>query len=256
MRKTIALLSLTAATLAVPCLSPALPVSLGSSVQAAAASPSLVVSGNAVQGDVPFYLGGASGATLFAPARLVLEALGYTVTWKQEEQLLFAQLQDATVQHKPGGAAWTVNGHSFVLSDASVMRDGTVWMPVQPVMETLGQELKWSSLTSTLYVKPSFVASVQETLSYGYTRLSYEGETSDGLRHGEGKLYLDGKLWYEGSFRHNKLNGGGKLYINGQLRYEGGFSDDRPDGKGKLYLASGSVYEGDFRGGQQTGKGA
>ncbi|WP_159887227.1 stalk domain-containing protein [Paenibacillus puerhi] len=258
MRKTIALLSLTAAALACPFTPSAISLPLGpsASAAAAAAAPQLVINGSVLQGELPPYRGGANGDTLFAPARLVLEALGYTVSWKQEEQAISAVLHEEAVLHKPGSKVWTVDGHSFLLSDASMMQQDTLWMPVQPVAEALGLELKWSSLTQTLYIKASFAASIRETLGYGYTRLSYEGDTVDGLRHGEGRLYLDGKLWYEGSFRQNKLNGGGKLYMNGQLRYEGGFVADQPHGQAVLLLANGSRYEGDFTRGNQTGQGA
>ncbi|MEK8131169.1 stalk domain-containing protein [Paenibacillus filicis] len=255
MRHRMVLLSLAAAALACPyTLSP---MALTPQAVAAAvdSSPQLVINGTVIQGDSPFYRGGGAGTTFFAPARLVLEALGYTVAWKPEEQVIQAALQESVITHRPGSTIWTVDDHPFVFTDSSITRDGTLWIPVQPLAEALGQELKWSSLTSTLYIKPSFSTSIQETLGYGYTRLSYEGDTVDGLRHGDGKLYLDGKLWYEGSFSQNKLSGGGRLYTNGQLRYEGGFSNDQPQGRAKLYLADGSVYDGEFRNGHQSGEG-
>ncbi|MED4604027.1 stalk domain-containing protein [Paenibacillus validus] len=257
MRKTIAVLSLTAAVVISPLDVFGLTVNFGHAYAAPVApSPQLVINGSVVTADTPFLWGGLHGNTLYAPARLVLSRLGYDLTWNSEEQSLQAAIEGQTVLHKPGSTTWLIDGYVFNFDDASLIRDGSTWLPVQPVAEALGQHLVWSPLTATLYVKSTLAASISETLSYGYTRLSYEGETKDGLRHGFGQLFVDGVLWYEGEFDTNQMNGYGKLYTDGRLQYEGGFVKNKPHGQATFYYPDGSSYIGEFRNGHQTGQGS
>ena len=60
----------------------------------------------------------------------------------------------------------------------------------------------------------------------------YEGDMSDGKRHGRGILYM----------------------VSGNV-YEGDFENGKPHGKGRFTWANGDVYEGDWVNGEREGKG-
>ena len=55
--------------------------------------------------------------------------------------------------------------------------------------------------------------------------MEYEGEYSNGKKHGKGKEYV-GKLQYEGEFLNGKRHGRGKIYNNkGEIIFDGEFSN-------------------------------
>ncbi|WP_281890279.1 stalk domain-containing protein [Paenibacillus sp. YYML68] len=233
-----------------------LPAYINSPVPAIAAvtgTPKLVVDGSVVHTESPLFYGGADGRTVYAPARLALELLGYEVTWNTEEKALYVALEGTSYSHHPGTSVWVSEGRMLHMDSASILKDGSLWVPVQPLFELLGHPASWSTMTSTVYIKNSLSADIRRTVSYGYTRLSYDGETKDGLRQGFGKLYVDGELWYEGHFTGNRMNGFGKLYDKGRLVYEGAFENDLPHGGGSYYYADGSAYKGSMTRGRLTG---
>jgi hypothetical protein len=60
---------------------------------------------------------------------------------------------------------------------------------------------------------------------------------------------------YEGDYTNGKKHGRGKwLDVNGD-KYEGECANDTMNGKGKFISADGSVYDGEWREGNRSGKG-
>ena len=76
--------------------------------------------------------------------------------------------------------------------------------------------------------------------------MRYEGETKNGQRHGNGRLYKNYILIYEGQFRNNEYHGEGKLWEENGDIYEGEFSEGLKDGFGLLTKVNKSVYKGDW----------
>ena len=77
--------------------------------------------------------------------------------------------------------------------------------------------------------------------------LHYEGQTTNSLANGLGKLYFSsGLLEYNGEFKNNLLDGYGKLHNeNGLLVYSGEFSEGKKYGYGiEWYANKSKLYEG------------
>jgi hypothetical protein len=75
-------------------------------------------------------------------------------------------------------------------------------------------------------------ASIHGKGEYVSKAFKYEGEFSEGLKHGEGTY-----VWENGD------------------RYQGHFANDRPDGRGRYQLANGDTYEGEVQAGVIVGRG-
>jgi len=97
--------------------------------------------------------------------------------------------------------------------------------------------------------------------SHGYGRIvwtngdEYEGQFSNGLFQGKGKLISKGYTVYDGEFDQGYMNGQGTLEFENGDKYIGEFSRSAFNGKGKLISADESVYVGNFLSNEITGKG-
>ncbi|KAI8823735.1 uncharacterized protein EV422DRAFT_585300 [Fimicolochytrium jonesii] len=78
----------------------------------------------------------------------------------------------------------------------------------------------------------------------------YEGQVSDGLRHGKGTFSCAplSSAWYEGSWNAGKMCGQGKLTYtdNASYNYEGTWREGLKNGRGIMRYASGNVYDGEW----------
>lgn len=84
---------------------------------------------------------------------------------------------------------------------------------------------------------------------------TYEGEFSDDLMHGKGKLNIIGKGTYEGDFVAGKKSGQGTfVFANGDI-YTGSWLDDKMNGDGKYTFVNGDSYSGLFANNMFNGKG-
>ncbi len=83
----------------------------------------------------------------------------------------------------------------------------------------------------------------------------YNGEFSEGLFEGRGKMaYSDGHI-YKGGWKRGKRHGQGKMiYSIGDI-YEGGWIDGRKHGQGKYIFSDGTTYEGEWKDGKRHGQG-
>lgn len=83
----------------------------------------------------------------------------------------------------------------------------------------------------------------------------YEGETSNGKKHGIGKYYFKNGNIYEGEMYKGMMQGKGKYVWSNQNVFEGTFVADKMCGNGKLIFANGDVYEGQFVNNRACGEG-
>ena len=83
----------------------------------------------------------------------------------------------------------------------------------------------------------------------------YIGEFVDGEKSGRGKMIFEDKAEYNGFFSHNNFNGEGNIKWNNGIEYRGNFSDNQLDGKGTLFNKDGEKYEGNFEKNFFYGKG-
>jgi hypothetical protein len=84
----------------------------------------------------------------------------------------------------------------------------------------------------------------------------YEGEIKNGLQHGRGKNYKNGKVTYSGEYKEGKLEGQGILFYTSGSIYTGQMKEDQPNGFGKYYWLEGDRYEGNMVNGLFQGQGS
>ena len=83
----------------------------------------------------------------------------------------------------------------------------------------------------------------------------YVGDVEYNMRNGQGVLkYPNGNI-YEGGFTNNVREGEGTFTFTDGKKYVGEFSGGNYNGKGTFYYKSGNIYEGDFKDGQREGQG-
>lgn len=76
---------------------------------------------------------------------------------------------------------------------------------------------------------------------------AYQGETLNGMFHGQGTLTLKSKGFeYSGTWFENKRHGEGRETWNNGMSYKGEYSNDLKDGYGELILADGTHFTGYF----------
>ena len=83
----------------------------------------------------------------------------------------------------------------------------------------------------------------------------YEGETKNGLYHGQGIYYFTDGSKYIGQFVDHEFHGQGTLYYIDGDKYEGQFEDSSCNGQGTLYFANGDKYVGEFENNEFNGQG-
>jgi hypothetical protein len=221
--------------------------------EASAANPAVRVSidGEIISFDSAPYI---ENGIVFAPARSIFARWGMELAWDAKSGSLTAVKRDNRLNLTLGNPYANVNGRVTTLPAAPLLREGTMYVPLEPVASSLGAETVWSGKLNTMYVKTG-ASFVIERMLDDVEQMTYEGDTLYGMKHGTGRLYSDGQLWYEGQFADNRLSGHGKLYIGGKLYYEGTFANNRPDGSGILYYSNGHVYEGGIKESLPDGKG-
>lgn len=87
---------------------------------------------------------------------------------------------------------------------------------------------------------------------------TYEGEerTSDGKRHGKGKITFKDGNYYEGDFKDDLFDGRGTLIMKREgSKYVGSFSRGKRNGHGTEVFGDGSSYCGEFKDDKLCGQG-
>ena len=76
---------------------------------------------------------------------------------------------------------------------------------------------------------------------------NYEGDFSDDLKHGKGKIiFINEGEYYEGDFNQGKMTGNGFIKFKDKSFYQGEFLDGNMHGKGTFTWPDGTMYEGQY----------
>lgn len=106
------------------------------------------------------------------------------------------------------------------------------------------------------------VKRVKTVLYYENNKVMYEGDTKKNtfghdLYHGFGTVYdREGRVMYSGEWLEHAKHGDGEMYVAGKLQFKGTFVKGKKEGFGRTYFEDGSVqYEGHFVNDQYSGEG-
>lgn len=138
-----------------------------------------------------------------------------------------------------------------------LLKDMKAWLGVaeqkQP-SNTTGTPQSSSRAARILGKKYEEPASIK-TFYYEDGKKMYEGETRNGLFHGQGTYYYINGDKYEGQYKEGEMHGLGSYHFSNGYRYEGEFRDNKTHGEGTLYYTDGRKYVGMFKEGKRHGSG-
>ncbi|MGF7031136.1 hypothetical protein J2T17_002042 [Paenibacillus mucilaginosus] len=194
------------------------------------------------------------GSTL-VPFRSLFERLGLTVAWDEATRTVTGTKDRFKLTLQIDNPQATVNGKAVELAVAPKLLEGSTYVPLRFVGEATGRDVEWLDRIRTVRIQTSPASWIYETLYSNQT--VYEGETSNGVPHGQGKYLHNGKLWYEGTFVQGAMEGSGKLIDpqNELSYYEGGFRQNLMQGQGKMVYDNGAYYIGGFEQAKRQGSG-
>ena len=110
---------------------------------------------------------------------------------------------------------------------------------------------------TTMVIGPMMKKMVKGLFITQIVKKHYDGEWSNGKRHGNGIEYKNAKKHYEGELSDNKANGKGIQYDpNGKACYDGQWLNGKRHGQGTLYHDNKKFYHGHFRNNKKHGHGA
>lgn len=92
-----------------------------------------------------------NGSTL-VPLRGVFDEMGIEVKWSSETKQVHVKDKDITVQLTPGVDTVKVNGKSTTLSSASVIQNGTTYVPLRFISETFGYIVGYDKASKSISI--------------------------------------------------------------------------------------------------------
>lgn len=195
-----------------------------------------------------------NGTTL-VPFRAIFEKLGLTVGWNADTQTVTGTRERFSITMQIGSTSALVNGKTTELSLAPRIINGSTFVPLRFIGEATGRDVEWQANIRAIRIDTTFKSIVYETL-YS-SKLQYEGESKDGMPHGQGTYTIDGAVWYTGAFVEGRMEGKGKMTDpwDAHSYYEGVFAGNVPEGQGRMVYSDGSNYTGGYVNGKRQGAG-
>jgi|GEM_PF-939538 len=92
------------------------------------------------------------GNTL-VPMRAIFEILGASIKWDQENYAVTATKGDQTIFLKIGDKKAQLNGETIELDVPAKLVNSNTMVPVRFISESLGADVKWDGMTSTVVIK-------------------------------------------------------------------------------------------------------
>ncbi|MDR0272080.1 MAG: copper amine oxidase N-terminal domain-containing protein [Clostridiales bacterium] len=86
---------------------------------------------------------------IYVPVQDIFEMMGYVVTWNSRQMILTG---DSTIILSPESFVFTVNGENHNLDAPAQAINGTMMMPVRPVLESIGMNVSWNPDSYTVVI--------------------------------------------------------------------------------------------------------
>lgn len=150
-------------------------------IPALAATPSIILNGQALQCDTPPVI--EDGNTL-VPMRAIFEGLGAQVAWDGPTKTVTAATYDTTVKLTIGGDIM-VNGQKLDTTVQAKIYNSTTMVPLAVVSESLGANVEWNQDTQTVTITTTtpacvgFALDMFNTQTVTITTTTTETETPD-----------------------------------------------------------------------------
>lgn len=90
--------------------------------------------------------------TVMVPLRVIVEQLGYKVSWSNKTQTATIKQDKTTLQLAAGSHTATVNSKSVDLPEAPLLQNGTTLVPLRFISENTGTTVKWDNTAKTVYL--------------------------------------------------------------------------------------------------------
>ncbi|MHC0619274.1 alkaline phosphatase family protein [Paenibacillus sp. GCM10027628] len=129
----------------------------------ASAPTQVFMNGNKLNSEVSAQ--NVSGTT-FVPLRAIAEALGFQVTWENEQRKITLDKADKMIQLTIGNPVVQVNGSQFTLETAPYIESGSSMLPVRFLVEQLGLQIDWDQATSSVYVNDRAASSLKSPIDH------------------------------------------------------------------------------------------
>lgn len=110
---------------------------------------SVAVNHHFIQQDANHYL---IDGHLFVVGRLMVEALGGTLTWIPETQEIHIQHQETLVRLQMDNTLYYVNEVELTLEKPPFLRGGRAYLPLSVIVETFGLTSKWFDHSYTVHL--------------------------------------------------------------------------------------------------------
>lgn len=90
--------------------------------------------------------------TVMVPLRVIVEQLGYKVSWSNKAQTATIKKDKTTLQLVAGSHVATVDNKSIDLPEAPLLQNGTTLVPLRFISENTGTTVKWDNTVKTVFL--------------------------------------------------------------------------------------------------------
>lgn len=116
----------------------------------------LQINGSPVTVEPPYVVGG----TTLVPLRVITEAFGATVDWKQESQTAVLQFEGICISVQIGSKTALVNGREELLLEAPENKNGNTMVPLRFISQTFGATVDYEHETQKITVTKAVVTAL------------------------------------------------------------------------------------------------
>lgn len=116
---------------------------------------------------------------MFVPLRGVIERLGYTPEWDEENQIITITYKDIKIVMKIGDKLMFVNGTEKYMDVAPFLHNGRTLVPLRFVAENMNMWVDWvPEANLAALTEPDYFDRLPATTVLGYTTNDYKGDNA------------------------------------------------------------------------------